>query len=83
MTKKDYILIADAVRNAINGTICAVAKWNKVPDVKTIYYRMVWQLEDELQKDNPRFDKQKFEDYIFYNDKDEFSFEQLLIDITK
>lgn len=54
MTKKDYILIADALREARDGTVF----WSGAPD--EVINLVANRIADKLQADNPRFDRKRF-----------------------
>lgn len=54
MTKKDYIMLARVIGESWAGdvnTLCPVRS-------------LVWRLAHELQRDNPRFDKARFEEAV-------------------
>ena len=58
MTKKDYVLIADSI-------IAAEIKYmRKGGHIDLIEYYLIPELQIRLQKDNPRFDDQRFYEYI-------------------
>lgn len=54
MTKKDYILIANALRESLENST---------------FKSIVYNIEKALKSDNPRFDRDKFIDYIFQGTK--------------
>lgn len=67
MTKKDYELIAFAIRAQINGTNQEIREFggeqakeyglfNRVNGMKMV----AWSIADDLQAENPRFDRVKF-----------------------
>ncbi len=61
MTKKDYKLIA----NALKDTLIELKQFNEIPEFLKTFVNI---LSIDLLKDNPNFNKNKFEEAIF-NDK--------------
>tara|TARA_Y100000034_G_C6648709_1_gene283821 strand:+ start:384 stop:566 length:183 start_codon:yes stop_codon:yes gene_type:complete len=59
MTRKDYVLIADAIKdNVLNST-----RVDKRVDLKGLIYSLCWR----LKGDNNNFDGERFRDYIKLN----------------
>ena len=56
MTKKDYILIAEALKEVRHSGVTNKTRLNKVID------RIVAELEPRLSPDNPKFNEAKFYD---------------------
>ena len=54
MSKKDYVAVADTVRELRNSSILGTDGWDRV----------IHTLVKVFQKDNPRFDSQRFWEYI-------------------
>ena len=63
MTRKDYILIADAIRE---NMLYYVTNKNDVKDVdlKGLLYSLCWR----LRGDNDRFDSDRFKAYVMPSD---------------
>lgn len=57
MTKKDYILIANAI-------ITTRGQAGYLENYKQVEYHLIENLKDLLKKDNNKFDIKRFEDYI-------------------
>jgi len=57
MTKKDYIIIARAIKNAWKHTMLYEGYTSKIEAMS-----LIGSLSTELSKDNPRFNEQKFID---------------------
>jgi hypothetical protein len=56
MTKKDYIIIARAIREAMALRDEALSLHPQTMAIKTVCYTLI----KEMQKDNPRFEASKF-----------------------
>jgi hypothetical protein len=54
MSKKDYVAIADTVRELRNSSVLGTDGWD----------RIIHKLVKVFQQDNPRFDSQRFWEYI-------------------
>lgn len=54
MTRKDYILIADALKDARGTMLLTAAAYHSGVD------NAVHRLADALARDNPRFDRERF-----------------------
>ena len=54
MSKKDYIAIADGLRDLRNSSILGTDGWDKIIQKLVLVF----------QKDNPRFNTERFWDYI-------------------
>ena len=58
MTKKDYIKIAEVFKNRYNEAI------NMRIDADELFYDLETEMAIMLKKDNPKFNNQRFVDYI-------------------
>lgn len=59
MTKKDYIKIADVLGNKLKQ----VSSWNNI-EARSLSIAYIEDFMSMLNNDNPRFDKNKFIEYI-------------------
>ncbi len=62
MTKKDYIIIANAIRRVYRNSM---VNWHVESDAVPTIERVVERLSVEMSKDNLRFNPEKFKDAIY------------------
>jgi hypothetical protein len=61
MTKKDYVLIADALADGYRGVTLSHGQNDKAD---AMFVKVVHRISVALERDNSRFDRIRFEEYI-------------------